>query len=187
MLENIIQKKSFKIIKKIWLSVVNFIEVVIPTISFFILFIVFLIGIFSRYVVRQPVPWTYELSLLTFITIIYLAFGYATKKKELVAFSLVYEKFNEKIKKVCRIVSNILIVGLVIIIIVPGVKGILGLSSITGVLRIPLKYAFLPFIFMAVDMVIRALYQLFVEIFPKQAKKLSMVTNENKEESEGTN
>lgn len=159
-------------IKKILSKLVWIIEEFIPTLGFLVIFSTFIIGIFSRYVFRSPVPWTYEVSILAYMWTVYFACGLAMKKKEHVVFSLFYDSRSEKTKKILRVTGNALIAVSMLIILVPSIKGILYKSAITGVLRIPVKYAFLPFLLLIVDVFVRSVYNIYIDFAPIQEDKL---------------
>jgi len=155
-------------IKKILSKLVQFIEEFIPALGFLIIFFTFITGIFSRYVFRRPVPWTYEVSILAYMWTVYFACGLAMKKNEHVVFGLFYESRSEKTKKILRVTGNTLIAVSMLIIFMPSIKGILYKSAITGVLRMPVKYVFLPFLLLIVDVFIRSVYKIYIDIAPIQ-------------------
>lgn len=161
-------------LKKNWLKLLQVIEEFIPALGFLVVFITFIIGIFSRYVLRSPVPWTYEVSILAYMWTVYLACGLAMKKEEHVVFSLFYDGRSEKTKKILRIIGNALMAVSMLVVFVPSIKGILYKYAKTGVLQIPVKYAFLPFILLIVDIFGRSVYNIYKELAPTQADKLKL-------------
>jgi len=159
-------------LKKIFLKLVQFIEEFIPALGSLVIFITFIIGIFSRYLLRRPVPWTYEVSILAYMWTVYLACGLAMKKKEHVVFGLFYDSRSKKTKKILRVAGNALIAVSMLVIFVPSIKGILYKSATTGVLEIPVRYAFLPFLLLIVDVFVRSVYNIFKNFAPTKADKL---------------
>ena len=105
---------------------------------------------------------------------VYLACGLAMKKEEHVVFSLFYDGRSEKTKKILRIIGNALMTVSMLVVFVPSIKGILYKYAKTGVLQIPVKYAFLPFILLIVDVFGRSVYNIYKELAPTQADKLKL-------------
>jgi len=164
-------------VKRIARALLDFVEETIPAIMFLVIFIVFLIGILSRYVLRQPVPWTYEASVLAFMWCAYFACGYAMRNGDHVVFTLVYDMFPPKIQKVCRILVNVLVAATVLVSFFPAIKSISTYRGYTGVLKIPFKYAFIPFIIMYFDIFCRSVYELVQEFIHKPGAQEKLEPN----------
>jgi TRAP-type C4-dicarboxylate transport system permease small subunit len=146
-LEKIIEEKEKKYITKIPLKLVEIVEVYIPTICFAILFIAFITQIFFRYVLNQPLTWTYELTVVAYTWVAILTASYARKTNENVVFSVIYDKVSPKIQVVFRIIGNIFITSTYAILLYPAYKQIQFSSyRSTSVLKIPLNIVFYPFL-----------------------------------------
>jgi len=156
--------------KKVMKKFDNFIGVTIPTISFLIIFIVFLIQIVSRYVLRTPVPWTYEISILAYIWTMFFGIGQAIKMDENVVFGLVYDTVNENTKRTFRISYNLLIVIVTLIAFVPNLISMLEKRALTGALQLPFRWMFAPFFLMLVDIIIKCSRNVVSEFIPTKEK-----------------
>ncbi|MDF2614228.1 MAG: transporter small permease subunit [Clostridia bacterium] len=154
--------------KKIGKKVVNFFGITVPTVAFLIIFITFMIGIVSRYVLRKPVPWTYEISILAYMWTTFFGVGQAIKLDEHVVFGLVYDSVSEKLQRVFRITYNLVIVILVSIVFVPCTSSMLSKQGITGVLQLPYKWVFAPFLLMFIDIIVRCAYNVVKEFIPQK-------------------
>jgi TRAP-type C4-dicarboxylate transport system permease small subunit len=152
------------VLKKIGKFLLDLLEIVIPSLLFLVIFLVFLISIVSRYFFRQPVPWTYEVSILAFMWTAYFACGYVMRQNEHVAFSMLYDIFPPQVQKICNLMSNALVALGLLVSIPPCLNSLLQNVSITGVLKFPFKYAFLPFIVMMADIMVRSIYNLMMEL-----------------------
>lgn len=125
----------------------DFIEIYIPMTTFFIMFLVFVIEIFSRYFFNYPLSWSYEVSQLTYVWTAILGACYTTRRKAHVTFTLIYEKFSTKTKLIVNCLGNLLLISAFIIALYPSYKYILGYKySFTPVLLIPLNFGFMTFI-----------------------------------------
>ncbi|MGI6055936.1 MAG: TRAP transporter small permease [Bilifractor sp.] len=140
--------------KHIGQKILDFFEVDLTGVTFLVIFVSFLTSIISRYVLRAPVPWTYETSILGYMWTMYFGVGRALRNDEHVVFSLVYDKMNPKGKAVCRIIYNALLCFLLVIIFWPGLQTLSASSMVTGVLKIPYKVAFAPYFFMLAECIV---------------------------------
>ena len=59
---------------------------VIPGISFTIIFLTFMLTIISRYILKAPVAWSYEISILAYMWTMFFGVGRALKAGEHVVF-----------------------------------------------------------------------------------------------------
>lgn len=166
------------VLRKIGVFLVDLFEIIIPSLLFLVIFIVFLISIISRYLFRQPAPWTYEVSILAFMWTAYFACGYVLRKNEHVTFSMLYDIFSPRVKKICNLLSNTLVALGLLISIYPCMNSLMQNISHTGVLKFKFKYAFLPFIFMMADIAARSIYNLIMEFRNKTG------TYDNKDKSQ---
>ena len=78
-------------LKKAGKAVVDFMGIVVPSISFIMIFITFMISICSRYFFRSAVTWSYEVSVLGYMWTMFFGVGKAIEADEHVVFGLVYD------------------------------------------------------------------------------------------------
>ena len=57
--------------KKIGKKIVDFLGVFIPNITFLVIFLTFMVTIVSRYFFKTPVTWSYEVSVLGYMSVSY--------------------------------------------------------------------------------------------------------------------
>lgn len=156
-----------KNLKKTGKKIIDFLGITVPTIAFLIIFITFMIGIISRYMLRKPVPWTYEISILAYMWTTFFGVGQAIKLDEHVVFGLVYDSVSEKMQKAFRVVYNTVIAVLVTVAFMPSLTSLLSKQGITGVLELPYKWVFAPFILMFAEIIIRCTYKVIKEFMPE--------------------
>ncbi len=152
------------LIKKIISKLSWFFSEVVPNCGFVLLFLTFLITIASRYVFNAPVPWTYEVSILSYMWIMFFGVGLAFKNKGHVVFSLFYDTLGDRGKFISQLLSDSLIVILLSIAFVPCVDSWLSKQMVTGVLEIPYTIVFAPFMWMYAELIIRAIQSIIKNI-----------------------
>lgn len=144
------------VLKKILKAVTYFLGVIIPNISFCMIFIAFMVAILSRYVFRQPVAWTYEISVLGFMWTMFFGVGKAMELDEHVVFGLVYDTLKPFGKMLCKLIYNTALIVLLAILFVPALKAAMKSTMMTGVLKMPYKIVFAPFFLMLAEIIIRS-------------------------------
>ena len=138
---------------KVW----DFIGVYVPTLSFAVLFLCFMATMIMRYCLKISLSWGSELAILCYMWIMFWGSGYGLSHNDHVVFSLIYDRCSPKIQMIMKVFYSILMAGLMLWAL-PACIAAMGRSNmITGVLKIPYKVAFAPFLYMLVDNSVRAL------------------------------
>lgn len=134
-------------LRKIVVFILDLIEIYIPTFCITVTFISFLLQIFSRYILRNQVEWSYELTLIGFLWCLILAAANASRTNSHVAFTLFYDRVNEKTRLVMRLIANLFVLIVFIILIGPAWDFVDFMSiKKTSVLKVSMKLLFLPFV-----------------------------------------
>lgn len=150
-------------VKKVWRWIVWFFEEFVPAVSFAVIFVTFIIGIFSRYVLKTPVVWTYEVSILAYMWTTYFGASYAFKKNDHVVFGLVYDGRGPAAKRAFRLLYNAMMLAAMAILIYPATMTLLKRTGKTSSLLWPQKYVFLPFAFMLLAVGLRCVYNIYLD------------------------
>jgi TRAP-type C4-dicarboxylate transport system permease small subunit len=95
-----------KLLKKIGLKLLDFIEVVMPVIALSVTFFSFIVNVIARYLVNAPINACYELCLGGLVWCLLLSAPYAARKHTNVAFTLLYDKMNATTQLIFRLVGN---------------------------------------------------------------------------------
>ena len=138
--------------RKIGLFLLDLVEIYIPCASFAVMFISFIIQIFTRYVLNDPQVWTYELTVFGFIWTALLGALYAKRRASHVKFTLLYDMYRPRTQIWVRVAGNSLILISFVIGFWPALDYVLfmGFKKST-ILGISYDIAFFPFIvFLAV-------------------------------------
>ena len=88
----------------------DIVEVCIPIVSFCIMFIVFVAQIFSRYVLRAPLAWAYEVTVSCYLWLVVLGACLAQRERAHVVFTLITDKLPLRWEAFCTFLGNLLIV-----------------------------------------------------------------------------
>lgn len=154
-----------KHIKKVLSFIVDLIEIYLPMTTFALLFVVFIIQIFFRYVLNNPLTWPYEVTILAYIWTAMFGGCYAFRKLEHIEFTMVYDRLNTKGQLIFRLISHTILAVCFCIALIPIFNYIVFLSiKFTGVLKIPFNIGYLPFLIMSVDIIIRTVVFLVKDV-----------------------
>lgn len=142
--------------RKIVKFVADLVEIYIPCVSFTVMFVSFIIQIFTRYVLNNPQVWTYEMTIFGFIWTALLGALYAKRKASHVKFTLLYDMYSPRTQVWIRLVGNGLILIAFIVGFYPALDYVLfmGFKKST-ILKIPYDVAFFPFVIFMIGMIIR--------------------------------
>lgn len=144
--------------KSLWKRIADGIDVVLEVItdfSFLVIFCTFMLAIVSRYFFKKPVTWSYEISVLGYIWTMFFGVGLAMKRDEHVVFGLVFDVLQPKGKFVIYLFYNVLLLFLLFVSTMPCLHALMKRTMVTGVLKLPYKVVFAPFMLMYVDMMYR--------------------------------
>jgi len=156
-------------LKKAVRWIIDLFEVHIPIAVFIMLFIVFLINVLFRYVIRNPQNWTFEFSVNSFVIVGLLGACTAYRKEDHVVFDLLYSRISEKSKNIFRIISYVFII-------------IFFSRAVTSIMKIPLKIIFSSFPILLISTVLRSAYRLVLDIKSFKNKTYIQLYNNNEEE-----
>lgn len=153
------------IMKRLGMFLLNVVEIYIPLAAFFLMFCLFLLQIFFRYVLNQPLTWAFELTTMAFVWTVLLGAGYARRKQDHVAFTMIYDVLNAKKQAIFRIVGNGLIIVAFALAVYP-VYDYLQFLYIqkSSVLRIPFNIAFMPFLVFLLLMIGHSVHDVWQDV-----------------------
>ena len=149
-----------KTIRKIGQFILDLFEIYLPVCVFICLFLTFVYQIFCRYVLRNPVSWSYEIGLLTFVWTTMFGALYAWRDDEHIVFSLVYDSRSEQGKRIFDLVGAAIVLVLMGIIVYPTLTFILKQRRYSSVLKISYKVMYFPFFIMLIGTCIHQIRRL---------------------------
>ena len=130
----------------------------VPMVAFLVVIVTFMMTIICRYVLRFAIPWSYEVSILGYMYCMFFGSGIALKRDEHVVFSLLYDKLPPLGKLICKLVYNIVLIVLICIIFTPCLNSLMASTMKTGILKMPYKVVFAPFLWMLFECAFRCLF-----------------------------
>lgn len=143
----------------------NILEIYIPAIMFIVLFISFILGIFFRYVLRNPQSWTFEISSISYLAVGVLSWGIAHRTDENVVFDMLYEKVSSKTQCGLRIFINLVVTIVSGVLIYPSIKYLLGMIGLTAqVINIPRFIIFIPFTISFTVATLRSCFRMLLDL-----------------------
>ncbi|MBI9093992.1 MAG: TRAP transporter small permease [Sphaerochaeta sp.] len=123
------------------------ISIYLPVITFLFMFISFCLQIFSRYFLNHQFEWTYEYTVIGFIWTVAFGACAASKNREHVSFSLVYDHLSQRGQAIMKLVGNTIIIIAFGIMFYPALDFIMFMGiKTTPVLKVPISYVYAPFI-----------------------------------------
>ncbi|MEA1964693.1 MAG: TRAP transporter small permease [Candidatus Aerophobetes bacterium] len=135
-----------KNIKNISKKIFDLLEVHLAAVIFLILFFCIVIQVFSRYVFNSPLPPLFELSIYSFVWVIYLGAPLAKRYRKHIRFDILYRKLPKRVQLITEIAFDLLLNVVLLIISVPIIRYVAWSYKIkTSVLRIPWSYLLLCF------------------------------------------
>lgn len=142
-----------KTVKKIFLWLLDFVEVWMPTICLTVIFLAFIVNVVSRYILNSPINACYELCLAGLVWTLLLSAPYAVRTHTNVAFTLLYDKANAKVQLAMRLIGNAFLLFCLIAMFYPCLDWVLFMKrKHSPVLKIKYCILFFPFvIFNALD------------------------------------
>ncbi len=171
-----------KKINKVILFMLDTIEIYIPTICITITFISFLIQIFTRYVLRDQVEWSYEVTLIGFLWCLILSASNGSRTETHVAFTLFYDKLSNKNKLIIRLIANAVVITTFSLLLYPAWEFVSFMQiKKTSVLKIPINIVYFPFIvftFLTLVHVLQDFIEDIYSIIKKQEKHSKGVLDE---------
>lgn len=132
--------------KRLSEKIFNFLEVHLPSFVFFILVITVATQVFSRYVLNYPLPKFFELSIYSFVWVIYLGAALAKRFDRHIRFDIINKKFSEKTRLIIDIFFDLLTNVVFVFILIPSIKYTIWNYRVkASALRVPWTYLLLCF------------------------------------------
>lgn len=137
--------------KKIIKTLLDVLEVWIPSSIFLAVFIMYVMMIIFRYILNWKIGTLFELTQVLYLMCAMLAASYGGRTDRHVVFPLVYNKVSKKMKVIFRIIGNAIVIVLAAMMIGPSWESISFIArKKTSILKIPFNIIYMPFLFFMV-------------------------------------
>lgn len=125
---------------------------------FLVMFITFLLQVFTRYVMNDPLGWTTELCLIAFLWFAFWSGGLLVRPSDQVRFDLLYSMASLKVRRLLTIVTT-LSIAIVFLLGLPANVDFVTFMKIdvTSVMEIRFDYVFAVFIVFMAALVVRGI------------------------------
>jgi TRAP-type C4-dicarboxylate transport system permease small subunit len=121
-------------------------EVYLAVIIFAALILNIFLEVFFRYVLNNPSPQLFELSIYCFVWVIYLGGALATRYNQHVRFDLIYRALPEKGRRMLDIAFNLLTNGVLLVLLYPAIRYTIQVYPIkASALRVPWTFLLMVF------------------------------------------
>jgi TRAP-type C4-dicarboxylate transport system permease small subunit len=138
-----------KLLGKIVLHLRETVEVYLPMLAFSIMFVVFILQIFFRYVLRQPLQWAYEVTVSCYLWLVLLGACYAQRERKHVSFNMLTNKLSSRRRAAVMFLGNLLMLVAFAYAFFPSVDFIIFMNrQRTSVFKVGLDlvyFAYIPF------------------------------------------
>lgn len=155
-------------------------EVYIPSLTFLLMFIVFILQIFFRYILKNPLTWTMEGTLICFCYLVTLGAGYAARKKTHVIFTLVYDSVGAPLKYILSMCGNLIIITAFLIMLKPSFSFVRFMSfQKTSVLKLNMSIVFAPFLVLLLSVIFYQAVELIESVLSiRQGKDIFLLNRD---------
>ena len=128
---------------------------------FAVMFGAFLIQVFTRYVLNDPVSWSMEIALLAYIWIIFVAGATIVRIEEHISFDMIYQAAKPKGKRVMALITSGAIL-LAFLAAFPANFSFITFMAIdtTWILEIRFDIVFFCFVIFMIAVILRTLYRI---------------------------
>lgn len=125
------------------------------------IFLFFILQIFTRYVIRQPLGWTLEAGLLAWLWLVFWASAFILRDEDHVRFTVIYDGVRSGTRRVFAIIAAIAIIA-ALGVSFPATVDFVSFMAIekTSLLKVRFDYVFSAYLIFAAAVIARYLFRL---------------------------
>jgi len=152
--------------RKVVKVVLDIIDLYIPTLTFIIMFVAFIIQVVFRYVpVLRPLPWAYDVTAFGFVWTTLLAACHVRRIDKHITFDMFYNARSEKTKSIFRIITNGVVGFTCAVSFLPTLSYLAFIHyDKSPVLRIPMSLGYGPILVFIILIGCYSLYDFFIDL-----------------------
>ena len=145
--------------------------------AFAVMFVLFLVGIFARYVLARPLAWTDELIMVIFLWVVLLTEAFVITEKEQVTFDGIYDLVGERTRRFIQAAAA-LAVGVMFLIALPTIYEFVRFlwREKTNALQWRLDVVYFCFVIYWAAVIVRAVFKLVRLAGPKWRDEVAVVS-----------
>lgn len=142
-------------LKKIFHFIRDFFELYLPIACFILMFLTFILQIICRYIIKQPITWSYEITVACFLWLSVLSACYVQRYNGHVAFTLLYDALPVRGKAFSAFLSDLIIAVALGVSLIPSINYVRFMKmQVTSVLKIGLNIVYAPYIVLVIFMLL---------------------------------
>ena len=131
------------------------------------IFLSFILQIVSRYIIRQPLGWTLELCLMSWVWLVFWSSAFTLKESDHVRFTVLIDHVRPSTRKVYLVISALFIIIAMAVSLAPTFDFVTFMAiEKTSLLKVRFDYFFSIYLIFAVAIIARYAWQIF-EVFRK--------------------
>lgn len=129
----------------------------LAAVGFALMFAIFLLQIFMRYVINRPLGWTLEACLIAYLWVVFWGAAFLLREDDHVAFNLLYHGVPDSARRWLAVLIAA-VIGIVFLAAVPATYDFVRFMSIesSSVLEIRLDLVFSVFLLFMVAVIVRS-------------------------------
>ena len=145
--------------------------------AFAAMFLLFLAGVFTRYVLNSPLVWSDELIMILFLWMVFLTEAFVITEREQVTFDGIYELVGERWRRLI-LATGALLIAVMFLIALPTVFGYVNFlwRERTPALQWRLDVVYLCFVVFWAAVVVRAVLKLVRLVGPNWRDEVAIVS-----------
>ena len=145
--------------------------------AFAAMFLLFLAGVFTRYVLNSPLVWSDELIMIVFLWMVFLTEAFVITEREQVTFDGIYELVGERWRRLI-LATGALLIAVMFLIALPTVFGYVNFlwRERTPALQWRLDVVYLCFVVFWAAVVVRAVLKLVRLVGPNWRDEVAIVS-----------
>lgn len=158
-------EKRRPLIWRIGKVLLDIVELYIPMAAFVMLFVLFIVNIFYRYALNDPLTWPFELIVSGFVWLAILSATYVRRVGGHVKFTITYDRMSPLMQTWSRIVVNTTI-AILFAVTIPATWEWVEFMAFKGTtnLRIPFMWVYYPTLPFLVLIIGHSVYDVVIDI-----------------------
>lgn len=127
-------------------KLITYFEEIVTAVCFALMSIITIAGVFYRYVLKNPIIWSEEVSRYLMIWGIFIGVSIVTRKKAQLGIDILVNMAPIKIRKILNMISGVLLILTYLVALYLSVEFVIGainIGQLTPILRIKFYYIYM--------------------------------------------
>ncbi|HEY7644994.1 MAG TPA: TRAP transporter small permease [Hyphomicrobiales bacterium] len=135
-----------------------------------IMFVSFLIQVFSRYVLNDPVGWSEEVIVTMWLWTVLWGSAFVLSEREEIRFDIIYSNLSERIRRVCTVITGVVLIALYTISL-PAAYAYVSFMKVerSPYLHVPINWMYSIYVIFAVASIVRYCWLVYEAIRGEKA------------------